>query len=295
MSEIQWSSIAGRLKLSSALQELSMLPRYSSCKASKVMDLSQVANLLSNGWATETLLHQTKNSFSGDALRNSLLWGFPQVYYSIFAVGSAYFRASGFTEGYTHASFLKKFSDEVALKHYPAVISPYMDGGIEKVRTIHNLSPTPLPTSLYFMPSDPGCLDAHIKSLLNSTRHMDLRDRLLDMKLKTKTNSQKKKFTYLEYSDASRRIGKTSILDFLYRKRIKANYQDIDSILSSALNPNTVFDSLVEVVGTFNGVHEGYIKKMIGDIKYSELLQCKGASRNPSLAQRTAEIRRILK
>jgi hypothetical protein len=272
MSLIQWSALAARMKRKDSLSQLVSLPRFQNFKKSKTCSDVTLKQYLRNGWTTETLLAQNLNSFTGDALKNSLVWAFPQAYYSVFSVTLGYFQVAGFTDGQTHASLIRKFGDEADLGHYPHNISFLVSGGIEHKRTFKNCSKTTLPSSLHFDPLDPDVIDSHLASLLSTTRQADLRDRLLDRKLKTKSGKPKKKFTEGEYASAGVKLGHTSVLSFLYRKRIKSNYQEVDSILSSELKADEIFPRLIRVVACLHMIHEAYIARAIGQKAYTGIL-----------------------
>jgi hypothetical protein len=272
MNWIQWSALATRMKRKAAISELVLLPRFQNYKKSKVCDDVTLKQYLSNGWTTEALLVQNYTFFSGDALRNSLVWAFPQAYYSVFSVTLAYFQMSGFSDGQTHASLIRKFGDEADLAHYPCLVSFIACGGIEHKRTFKNCKKTPLPSPLHFDDTDSDVVDTHIASLLSTTRQSDLRDRLIDRKHKTKSGKPKKKFTEAEYASVGKNLGHTSILSFLYRKRIKSNYQDIDSILSSELKAEDIFLRVLRVVDCMHVIHEAYIARAIGGKAYEALL-----------------------
>ena len=272
MNWIQWSALSERMKRKDSISQLSVLPRFLSFKRSKVCNDATLKQYLCNGWTTEALLAQNLNSFSGDALKNSLVWAFPQAYYSVFAITLAYFQVSGFTEGQTHASLIRKFGDEADLAHYPHNVSFLASGGIEHKRTFKNCKKAALPSNLHFDASDADVVDTHIASLLGTTRQSDLRDRLIDRKLKTLLGMPKKKFTEAEYANVGQKLGHTSVLSFLYRKRIKSNYQDIDSILSSELKADEIFPRLMRVIDCLHAIHEAYIARALGAVAYTAIL-----------------------
>jgi hypothetical protein len=60
-------------------------------------------------------------------------------------------------------------------------------------------------------------------------------------------------------------LGPTALLSLLYRKRIKANYQDIDTFLHSELQPEPLYKHLLGIVGGVNFVHEVFIARALGD------------------------------
>lgn len=123
MNRNQWAALSTRMKRQEALLQLSVLPHFGKFKTSKASNFDTIKQLLNNGWATEALLVQNFESLTGDALKSSLVWAFPQAYYSAFSVTLAYFNIAGFTEGKTHASLIRKFGDEASLAHYPEIIS----------------------------------------------------------------------------------------------------------------------------------------------------------------------------
>ena len=93
MSLIQWSAVAARMKRKHRLSQLVSLPRFQNFKKSKTCSDVTLKQYLCNGWTTEALLAQNLNSFTGDALKKSLVWAFPQAYYSVFSVTLGYFRS----------------------------------------------------------------------------------------------------------------------------------------------------------------------------------------------------------
>jgi hypothetical protein len=280
MSLIQWSALAARMKRQDSLSQLFALSRFRNFKKSKTCSDAALKQYLSNGWTTEALLKQNLNSFADDALKNSLVWAFPQAYYSVFSVSLGYFQVAGFTDGQKHASLIRKFGDEANLGHYPRNTSFLACGGIERKRTFRNCSKVALASPLHFDAFDIDVIDTHIAGLLSATRKADLRDRLLDRKLKTKSGKLKRKFTEAEYASADDKLGYTSVLSFLYRKRIKSNYQDIDSILSAELKADEIFPRIIQVVACLNAIHEAYIARAIGRNAYTDILD----SLSPTIA-----------
>lgn len=272
MNLIQWSALAARTKRKDSISQLFLLPRFLNYKKSKVCDDTALKRNLCNGWTTEALLAQNLNSFSGDALKNSLVWAFPQAYYSVFAVTLGYFQVSGFSEGQTHASLIRKFGDEADLAHYPHNVSFLASGGIEHKRTFKNCKRVALPSPLHFDASDSAVVDTHIASLLGATRQFALRDRLMDRNLKTQSGKPKQKFNEAEYESVGLKLGHTSVLSFLYRKRIKSNYHDIDSLLSTELKADEIFPHVMAVVDCLHAIHEAYVARALGKSAYTAIL-----------------------
>jgi hypothetical protein len=295
MNLIQWTALATRMNRAVSLKQLSDLPRFKIIKKSSISEVAKLKKFLCNGWTTESLLKQNASSFEGEALNHSLVWAFPQAYYSVYAVTLAYFDASGFTNNKTHSNIIKKFGDELGDGNYPESISFYASGGIDRKRKFKNCQKTTLPSSLYQDNSNPVVVNSHIASLLDSTRQYDLKDRLKKQRHKTKSGKPKKKFTDEEYDKASSQEGYTSILSFLYRKRVKSNYHDIDSFLSSQIEADTIFASILSVVDCLHAVHEAYIIKAIGKKEYSTILDSLPSKKSTEQARkRLLDIEHIL-
>lgn len=107
MNLIQWTALATRMNRAVSLKQLSDLPRFKIIKKSSISEVAKLKKFLCNGWTTESLLKQNAASFEGEALNHSLVWAFPQAYYSVYAVTLAYFDASGFTNNKTHSNIIK--------------------------------------------------------------------------------------------------------------------------------------------------------------------------------------------
>jgi hypothetical protein len=270
VSWIQWCSLSSRLNPSDSLSQSVALSRFESIRRSPACDDNALRQYLVNGWTTESLLIQNRNSFSGEALKNSLVWAFPQAYYSVYAITLAYFQTCGLTVGKTHASLIRKVGDEIHAGNYPYQVSFLASGGIAGERTFLNCKHNKLPNTLFF-DSSPDTVDTHIANSLNATRQSDLRDRLMDYKLKTLTGRPKTRFSKREYRSASKNLGHTSFMSFLYRKRIKTNYRDIESIIAPELNADDIFSYIIQVVNCLHLIHEAYIAQALGFQAYKTL------------------------
>ncbi len=71
----------------------------------------------------------------------------------------------------------------------------------------------------------------------------------------------------------SKGLGYTTILSFLYRKRIKSNYRNADLFVYEKLNAKEIFDDIKYILNKLNLVNETYIMKSIGIKDYKQILQ----------------------
>lgn len=261
MTNAQFAALACRLSASRVLPELAQALSSRSAKRGALADEAEIAKWLVNGWSTERLLRTNAALLDGDALRHSLHWAFPQAYYAVFAVAQAYFRAVGYTEA-AHASTIKKFGMEVQARRYPPSLSFYADGS--GVKSFAGLCCTRLQQSLDFNPEDADTVDGQIAQFLGATRDLDLDSKKADYKFKTKAGLKRKVLRPADWETVSQGLGPTSLLSLLYRKRIKANYRDIDTFLHPELHPGDLYKHLLCIVGALNVTHEAMISAALG-------------------------------
>lgn len=261
MTNIQFAALRARLGAKPMTVELSELSHRKRITKGKNCDLGLVTRWLVNGWNTEYLMRINAKALEGDALRHSLHWAFPQAYFSVYAVTQAYFKAIGFTED-THTTTIRKVGNEIAAGKYPARMGFLADGG--RSIAFRGLEPSEIPSSLHLDVDDPGTIDAQIAQFLRATRRMDLKQKKPDLKLKTRQGTSKKSLTEAEWAMVGEKLGSTCVLSLLYRKRIKANYRDIDSLLHPELNAEALYSDLTGVVAAINFVHEAFVLSAVG-------------------------------
>lgn len=271
MTQIQFASLRCRCAPSVVANELANLQYRRTVTATKHCELNQIVSWLRNGWNTEYLLGANRKALEGEALRHSLQWAFPQAYYSVYAVALAFFKAVGFTET-SHAAVIWKIGDLMTRDCYPTCLGFVAKGG--KTKTFQNIAKGVLASPLYFDESDQNCVNTHICQFLNGTRRVDLNAKKGDLKLRTKSGKVKKQFTDADWDIVSEKLGATSIFSLFYRKRIKANYRDIETFISEHLQADLLYDDLISVVFAMNLAHEAFVAKAIGAVDYATACRC---------------------
>lgn len=270
MTAIQFAALRVRLSPRAVVRQLQDLSYLQDFRSSSATNKREVAKYLKNGWNTEFLLRLNADALTGDALRNSLHWAFPQAYYAVFMTTLAFYKVAGFTET-THAAVIRKVGALMKQGKYPERLSFLAGGG--KSRIFHNIARSELPSTAFFDETDRRVCDAQICQFLNATREHDLKEKSRHFKFKAKTGKRKKALNHTEWGKVSERLGLTSILSLLYRKRIKSNYRDIDTYLSQHLVPEDLYNDLIQVVGCCNFVHEAFVCKGLGSSYYDHCLQ----------------------
>jgi hypothetical protein len=251
----------------------------------------QIRRLLSNGWNTERLMRLCQSQFDDQALLYALHWAFPQAYYSVYAVLMAFLKAAGATET-SHAAVLKKQATLVGEGRYPKTVSAYAHGPKDKSR-YENVTRYHTSSTLQ-LDDDPRTWQTHICQLLNATRRHFLLERRRNMRsaLRTSRNKPKKSLTKADWSRIAQAEGNTTILHFLYRKRIKANYHDIETYLHKIIDPGLVLDGLVHIVSCYNFVHEAFVWAIVGEDSFGKWVADDGRS-DGFLVRRIEAIRRL--
>jgi hypothetical protein len=269
------------------LNELCDIPWFQELPRRALTDFEPVKDQLINGWNTERILRITAASLTENALPSGLQWGFPMAYYSVYSVALAYFNVAGYTEQ-SHTSVIRKFGSLVAQGKYPKCVSflasghkPCVFSGVRHDATFSTLT----------KPTDAETADKMIACFLSGTRKQDLDEKKKDLKLVTKAGKRKRAFSSEDWSQVSERLGRTSLLSLLYRKRIKANYRDIDTFLSAHIDGTGIFRSLKQIAHSVNLIHEAVIAKMIGTREFEKLQSNVSSTDFPFVRERFGKIR----
>lgn len=242
-------------------------------------DIDQCKKLLWNAWSTEHALRLALKLDNIEYYRFSLHWSFPQAYYSIYLAMTALQHSQG-TDSDNHEKSIKVFGNSVKDGHYPAAISFYCQG-LHEHFTFHGL---PLfngfPQAFNGLPKIDSLDMAHVQiaKFLASTRKRNAEhkrercEEAKDKRFMTKAGEFRKAFKAEHWNMLYTTIPQTTLLNMLYRLRIKANYRDIESFLHADIDFKGFCEALVALVDYMNFVHEAYLMKVIGKAKYEAIL-----------------------
>jgi hypothetical protein len=114
-------------------------------------------------------------------------------------------------------------------------------------------------------------VNTQICQFLKATREKDLRERKKSMSFKAKSGKRKRNLTDAEWTKVSDSVGRTSLLSLLYRKRIKSNYQEIDTFLNPHIDATALFNDVIHVVSCLNLIHESMLASAMGLSAYRRL------------------------
>jgi hypothetical protein len=271
MTHRQFASLSHKLVSADIENEIINLDFFvNRLEKAKNLNLDEVEKWLKNSWNTEKVLLQNKSIIENTGQSFAMQWAFPQAYYSTFGSLLAHFKALGYTQE-SHTAVLKNFSSLVEQNKFPESISFYCTGGKKNYGFVNIVKPNDV-APMDFDTGNIKTIDNHICQFLKATREIKLDDKAPDLKFKNGKGQKRKKLSPAMWQQVSNALGHTTVMDLLYRKRIKANYQDIDTFSSSQFKGIEVLINLSSVVGRLNLINETYIAKAIGLDNYETLL-----------------------
>ncbi|MCU0862567.1 MAG: hypothetical protein MUC36_02135 [Planctomycetes bacterium] len=234
-------------------------------KRAKHCELAEVERWIRNAWNTERVL-RAQLELDEDGKRFALQWAFAQAYYAVFCQVLAFFHAHGATER-SHATVLKKFGELVREGRFPPELSCHADGGMNAIKLSNVTVSSGSIRSFQDLLTTPS--EDEIAGFLRATRKKQLNAKKPDHKLKTTSGKAKTSFSKADWDAVSRALGPTTILSLLYRKRLKANYDSIDTFLDPSIDGDGIMRSLVAIVDSMALVLEAAQHRVIGKDHYS--------------------------
>lgn len=254
--------------------DLKNIKYFHQIQRSQTCDFDRVKKVLWNSWSTEYALRVTGIQDVNDFYRYSIHWNFPQAYYSVYLNMHAFYIAKGIQDR-SHDQLLKAFSKHIVSNQYPKCISFYRTGSLSREETI-NLNSSEQKNSLKGIHSK-GNAEAQISIFLKSTRQRLAEDKKQKWQTSSrpilnKSGTPLKSFKQEHWDKVYESLHDTTILDLLYRLRIKSNYEDIQTFINADIDFKKLHKSICYIVEYINFVHEAYLAKCIGYKKFSELV-----------------------
>lgn len=231
----------------------------------------EVEAWLKNAWNTERVLHENHTIIENTGQSFCMQWAFPQAYYAVFGTILAMFKAIGYTET-THTSVLRKYGSLMEEGKLPESISIYCNGCLDSITYYNIEKPEEIDSHMKLDLNDEETVNNHICQFLGATRKLRIKEKAVSMRFKKKNGAPRKRLKEEHWQKVSDSIGNTTIIDFLYRKRIKGNYQDIETYNASNFDGKTVLMCLCKIVDRINLVNEAYTYRAIGDRDYQDIL-----------------------
>jgi hypothetical protein len=240
------------------------------CK--KSIDSEKIAKLIRNSWFTEVQLNLSEVLPEFNVYSNH--WAPVQLYYSAYTATRALFEASGKNTPGEHTTNLKELSREISQRPdlFPQPWKTLCAGNSDVNLTYPNLpegicikriSSLTQYTSVPFWDSYALCL--------KTTRERQLLKSIEDWK----SINKRKRISPDVKMRISGNLQPTSIFNFLYRMRLKSNYEDIDPLLLSiqSEDDSTNFNKSIRII-CWNTllVLELLIARYIGKKRFDEIV-----------------------
>jgi len=245
----------------------------------KSLDNDVIRKLLWNSWSTEYAFLLGNQIDNDEYYKFSLHWNFPQAYYSVYLTMTAFHETQGVANE-QHEKSIKIFGNSIKDNHYPRALSFYAAGMHNefKYSGLHGFDGFPKDFNGLARVSSTIDAKKQIASFLKSTRKKiaeNKREKLKctkDIKFLNKKGLFTQKFSAEHWNHIYKTIPETTILNLLYRLRIKANYHDIESFINADIDFKTFHESLGGIIYYLNFIHEAYIVKVIGCKAYEDIL-----------------------
>lgn len=269
MTKNQFAALAYKLNTSDIENEILNNKYFQSLRRCKNVTDDEIKRWLNNSWHTEQILNSSSILFSDNSQSYAIQWSFPQAYYAIFLSVLGLYKTIGNTE-HSHAAVLKKFGLMLSENKFPESLSFYTSG-TSKNLIYHNIIKPKGLEPIKFTINEPDTIDNQICQFLSSTRRDDLSERKPKY-LKDVFKNKKQNLNEKDWENLANSMGFTTVLDFLYRKRIKANYENIDTFVSEYFKGPVVHEYLCNIVNRVNLITECYIAKAISFDIYSKIV-----------------------
>jgi hypothetical protein len=239
-------------------------------------DCKELQKFFNNSWNSERLLNTPLELNSGDYfIKYANHWSPVLSYYSIFLCFQALFISLGWKPILEHRSFLAKLSSLINKGKLP-FIYPWDHlcwGCCGQKQEEFNFTVDCNEISKFSSLSNPAFSEDEVLfgKILKTTRHK-LETYYEEKwkregKIKNKNGGPRKAYKKTDKIAVSDSIAKTSLLDFLYRLRIRSNYEDADIFFLGDRNDVTIknyFNSLISITTQLLFFTETMVRHTVG-------------------------------
>lgn len=213
----------------------SQLQAFSRLQPGSRHDIASIRQHLLRGNQTLKLIRQIPVNENPDFAMISALWLPVQTYYAIHGFGMALLAARNGASQLpkTHGAFMKIAADQIVRRLLPAPFSAIIQDGYKGYSHLKpeliNIPADALRVGSGFNLKRPNQLtrDAHIAQCLNTTRRALIEANLEESRRKIRKPGKKHGVLRKErHVEIALRLGPTTVFDYLYRLRLKSNYED---------------------------------------------------------------------
>ena len=236
------------------LERQQKVKSYQQLKPARQMNAGLIRNHLLRGHLTLQLIEMIPVTKHTEFAMVSALWLPVQSYYAVHGYGMAALAAIGHTLPSTHATFVRCCAEAVVKRFFPEPFSLRLSGGyggsgfLDSVihglgtpqsggKKVSNLAKPTLTTH-----------DAHIIRSLDTTRKRLIEKRLADLRRKPRKSTKAKRgnVTKMEKRTTANKIHDTTIVDYLYRVRLRSNYEDPEMFVFDENTGSTIIQFVID-------------------------------------------------
>jgi hypothetical protein len=259
--------------------DLRKIPFYNTLTIkNKEFDIERCKKLFWNCWSTENAFHSAISDT--EFYKFALHWHFPQAYYSIYLCMTAFHETQGIAID-NHEKSIKLFGNSVKDGHYPKAISYYVTGGYNDFtfKGLSRISDKEFNSVSKINNIEDA--EMQIASFLKSTRKQNAENKRnrgekefsKNKDFQNKDGELVKRFTKKHWNIIYNKIPETTLLNLIYRLRIKANYHDIETFINADLDFKKFHETIGKVISYLNFVHEAYFCKAVGIVEYEKIIE----------------------
>ena len=216
--------------------EQSRLNAFQKLRPTQNFDREAVREHLRRGHLTLRLVQRIPVDEMPEFAMASALWLPVQAYYAVHGFGLAFLAATGDAASLprTHGGFMKTAADRIVDGLFPRPFSAVLRGGYYGWKHLAaDLTGIPdrraeIRSGLNLGHPSEGTRDAHVAQCLDTTRRRLIEDKL-EAARKTGARKSGKKTARLSSQrqvEIAESVGPTTVFDYLYRVRVKSNYED---------------------------------------------------------------------
>ena len=212
-----------------------ILPAFSILRPSSRGDSASVCQHLLRGCMTLKLIQSISVDENPDFAVTSALWLPVQAYYAVHGFGMAFLAALNGASDLprTHGAFMRAAGQSIVRDLLPSPFSAVLQDGYQRYQYLR--------PELVNIGDDRGYIgsgfnlqglnatarDAHIAQCLDTTRRRLIEEKLAKERARMRRKGKRRGILRRERQiEIARSVAPTTVLDYLYRARIKSNYED---------------------------------------------------------------------
>ena len=215
--------------------EQSRLEAFQKLKPSPHCDRETVKGHFLRGHLTLSLMQQVPVDEMPEFAMASALWLPVQAYYAVHGFGLAILAANGNAASMpqSHSAFMKVAAERIVDRLFPQPFSAVLRRGYDRWKHLHGDltgvqdSRGDIRSGLNLEHPGQATREAHIAQCLDTTRRRLIEGKLEDARTKARKSGKRvARLSSQQQAGIADSVGPTTVFDYLYRVRIKSNYED---------------------------------------------------------------------